>query len=319
VTSEDRRTYQRDYARRKREERLAAQMKSATRCPKRQGPTTCGGPIRTEIDRLGRTVLVCEWCERQKRGVCRDCSRPVRGAIRRARYCEEHFEASRQRSIKASEDRHHDERLKRSRAYYRDNEEVRQRRIEYKRAWRKANPEKVKAQKKRYVDRQRPDPNSQYNRYHAKYRKKYRHQKRALERDRLRITPPEKKASPECTKCGKATRWTPVPYGKSGRPWTVCSACLHPCERAIRRKNRRRQLVRAREYFDAIPRKVKRPREATRGPGWERLCFTPGCEIVVTHRKKKCTKCRARDRELAAARLADHRGRGRRTDLENVA
>lgn len=315
-----RREWERKYARDQREKQLKEQLRTAARCPKRQGPATCGGPIRVDVGTLGETVLVCEWCERQAAGICRDCSRPVYGTIRKARYCAEHAKASRQRSIEASQERHHDERLQRSREYYQGNDEVRQRRTEYKRAWRKANPEKVKAQKKRYVERHAADPNSKYNRYHAKYRKKYRHQRRVLERDRLRVAPPLRKSSPKCTKCGKSTRWKPVPFGGSGRPWTVCTACLHPCERAVRQKSRRRQLARAREYFDAIPRKVNRPpREATRGPGWERLCITPGCETVLTHRRKKCTKCRARDAELAAQRLADHRGRGRRTDLENVA
>jgi hypothetical protein len=55
---------------------------------------------------------------------------------------------------------------------------------------------------------------------------------------------------------------------------------------------------------------------ARRGPGFERLCITLGCDVVVTHRKKKCSRCRERDRQLAAAKLEPYRGRGRRADLD---
>ena len=69
-----------------------------------------------------------------------------------------------------------------------------------------------------------------------------------------------------------------------------------------------------------MPKKVKLPPQmAERGPGWERLCITPGCDIVVTHRRKKCTKCRREAAARAAAKLAAHHGRGRRTDLGRVA
>jgi hypothetical protein len=122
------------------------------------------------------------------------------------------------------------------------------------------------------------------------------------------------------TRCGKSTRWTPIPHGGNGKPWTVCTPCLYPSERRIRQQNRRRQLARAKEWLSIDRAQVKVPPQlAQRGPGWERTCITPGCDIVVTHRKKKCTKCLDRDRLLAERLLASSRGRGRRTDLERVA
>lgn len=40
-----------------------------------------------------------------------------------------------------------------------------------------------------------------------------------------------------------------------------------------------------------------------------RTCITPGCSIVVTHRKRKCTRCKARDRAQAQQILAMHQAR----------
>jgi hypothetical protein len=327
MTKGERTKYQREYARRKRRERLevelAHELQTGARCPwPTSGGHKCGGILRTDVGALGRTVITCDWCERRRRGICRDCSMPVQGAIGRALRCATHKHVASRASMRASEERHHEARLESSRAYYRDNDDIRRQRNEYKRAWRKANPEKVREHKKLYIERHKNDPTSQYNRYHAKYRKKYRVQKRELERDRLVAAPPARKTSPLCSRCGKSTRWKPVHRGHAGRPWTVCTSCLFPCERKARLRNRRRALHRAKEWLESIPKpeRIKRPPQmAQRGPGWERLCITPGCETVLTHRKKKCTKCRARDETIAAQRLASHRGRGRRTDLENVA
>jgi hypothetical protein len=317
-----RREWERKHAAAKREAKLAEQLRASHTCPRRQGPGICGGKIRTEIGQLGQTILVCEACERRKAGICRDCPAPVYGKRGRATRCAKHAEVARVEAVRASVERNHDAVLERARAYYRDNDDVRQRRIEYKRAWRKANPEKVRAQKKRYIERAAAKPNSAYNRYHRKYRAKYRLQKRELERDRLKAAPPPRKTSPKCTKCGKSTRWRPIPHGHAGRPWTVCTKCLFPCERRERARNRRLALQRSKEWFASIPdpARIKRPpRTAVRGPGWERTCISPDCDVVVTHRKKKCTKCRQRDAELARQKLEAHRGRGRRTDREVAA
>lgn len=298
-----------------------AQLRSQ-RCPRRAGPAVCGGILETYIETgTGRTRVRCPFCDRRRRGICRDCSTPVYGAVGKSIRCAKHAEEARLRAVRASEERHHDERLEKSRAYYRDNEDVRRRRNEYKRAWRKANPEKVRAQKKRYVDKHRSNPNSAYNRYHARYRKKFLHHRREIERDRLKASPAPRKTPPKCTRCGRATRWRPLHRGHAGRPWTVCTRCLFPSERKIRLRNRRRQLQRSKQWLASIPApvRIKRPPRAPEyGPGKERLCLG-GCGRVLTHRKKKCTRCRERDAQLAAAKLASSRGRGRRTDLERVA
>ncbi|HEY7236543.1 MAG TPA: hypothetical protein VH539_20445 [Gemmatimonadaceae bacterium] len=310
----------RGYARARRAKRLDEEMQTAATCPRRQGSSTCGGRIRVDVVEFGKTKLTCERCERRTRGICRDCPARVYGQVGKAIRCARCARVATREAVRASEARHHDERIEKSRAYYRDNEEVRRRRNEYKRAWRKANPEKVRAQKKRYVDRHAANPNSRYNRYHKKYRTRYREQKRELERDRLQAVAAPRTARP-CTRCGKSTRWRPVHKGHAGKPWTVCTKCLHPCERKTRLRNRRRALARAKAWLDSIPdpSRIRRPpTAAVRGPGWERTCITPGCDTVLTHRKKKCTKCRQRDAQAANQTLAHQRGRGRRTDLEGA-
>ncbi len=310
------------WAARRREAQLAEQWRTAATCPRKQGVGVCGGRIRTEIGRHGQSVLVCEFCERRKQGRCRDCSAPVHGQRGKSIRCKEHAREAVRESIRAYTERHHDAVLARARDYYQSDAEVRKRRNDYKRAYRKAHPDKVRAQKLRYVARHRADPNSRYNRYHQRYRVKYRAQKRELERDRLQVARPPKKTAPTCTRCGKSTRWRPVHKGHAGRPWTVCTKCLFPSERKIRLRHRRRALARAKAWLESIPTpaRIRRPpAAAVRGPGWERVCVTPGCDIVVTHRKKKCSKCKRRDEELARQLLEAHRGRGRRTDRELVA
>jgi hypothetical protein len=217
----------------------------------------------------------------------------------------------------------HPERVRSAaRAAYENSAEMRQRRNEYKRAWRKVNREKVREQKRRYVERHRNDPKSAYVRYQEKYRKRHREYYRVLENTHNQLRR-EARGVPACGKCGKPTGWTPMP-GRGGRPWSKCMKCLFPCERRERRRIRREAAKRIAADppcgLPPKPVKVRRPSSpATRGPGFERLCLTPDCETVVTHRKKKCTRCRQRDADIAAAKLEAHRGRGRRDDLERVA
>src|SRR4051812_43049358 len=81
---ERKRNTQRRNARRRRERAHLDALKTATRCPKRFGVATCNGPLRFDVGEHGTTVATCDWCERQRRGVCRDCARPVVGQRGRA-------------------------------------------------------------------------------------------------------------------------------------------------------------------------------------------------------------------------------------------
>lgn len=307
------------WARKRRAAALAEQRRTAATCPKRQGLSVCGGTLRVEVDRLGRSVLVCERCERQQRGICRDCPARVEGQIGRAKRCRRCKAIARNEQVRAYTKRHHARVLARSRAAY-AKPEVRAARNEYKRRWRQAHPEQVREQKRRYVARHRGDPKNRYNRYHARYRKKHRLHYRELENTKNRIRAQLRPPVPTCRRCGKPTGWTPVSREKPGAPWRTCMRCAWPHQRKERRRVRREAAKRlaADPSFGLPPKpvKIRRPSApAVRGPEFERLCVTPGCDTVVSHRRKKCTKCRERDRASAERQLASRRGRGRRNDL----
>lgn len=312
----------REYARRQRERILAEQQRTATTCPKRHGSGVCGAMLEASTDGNGRTIVWCPMCKRQARGICRDCSRPVEGTVGKALRCAEHKQLASEQAVRDYATRNPEKVRASARAHYASDPDRRARRNDLKRAWRKANPEKVRAQKKRYVDRHRADPTSTYNRYHARYRKKHRQHYREIQNTRNAIAREHRKPPP-CKECGKPTKWTPVSAAHPGAPWQTCMRCAWPHQRKKRRRVRRAAAkLRAADPTFGVPPKpveVRRPPlAAVRGPEFERLCITPGCEIVVTRRKKKCTKCRARDRELALQALAPHRGRGRRVDLERA-
>jgi hypothetical protein len=305
-----------EWARRRRERQLEVARQTAQRCPKKYGPGTCGCLLRAGTDTIGRTIIICDWCDRKKAGMCRHCSRPPYAA--RAVFCADHARQIRRQQIRASEVRHADERRKRQREAYWANEEKRLADNEYKRLWRKANRDKVREQKRRYVERHRGDPKSAYVRYQQRYRKQFKLHRRDIVK---RLNEKLRRPIPNCDNCGKPTGWTPVPGRTGGRPWDTCMKCAWPFERKRRRKIRREAAKRIASDpsfgLPAKPVRVKRPTNSPpRGPGDERMCVTPGCDIVVSHRNKKCSKCKRREAELAAHEIAKTCGRGRRTDLE---
>jgi hypothetical protein len=215
-----RRVYATTYARKRRGAKLDAKRMSARTCPRKFGREgVCGATLRSDIVG-GRLVVTCPACERFARGICRDCPAPVAGQVRKARRCA----ACKARVAREATAKYTANNLavvrKRARDSYRTDEEIRERRNEYKRAWRKAHPEKVKEQKRRESLKQ----SERVRAYHAAYR----------EAHRTRI--------------------------------------------------------------------ANYARKAYHGERPTRTCITRGCSIVLTHRKRKCTKCRERDR-LEAQRL----------------
>lgn len=211
--------------------------------------------------------------------------------------------------MRASDQRHREKRRKADHERYWSNAERRAERNRQKALWRKANPEKVAAQKKRYIARR----TKAYVRYHAKYRKRFTLHRRDLIH---RLTQSQRRPIPRCKKCGGSTRWKAI-SGQPGKPWEKCAKCSWPFELKRRRANRRKLLRAATIAFGLKKKPIRRPEHSPRrGPGDERLCLTIGCDTVLTHRKKKCSKCRRREAELAAQELAHTAGRGRRVDLE---
>lgn len=274
----DRRLYARRYAQMRRDKKLAARMVGAVVCPKRYGPGICGGKLHTITDDIGRSHIVCEWCERKRRGLCRECSQPVRG---RSLRCEAHKEVARARQVEASKDRHRDEVNARARAAYQGNPAVRERRNAYKREWRRANPEKVKAYKRAEALRQ----NKNRARYHERWRKRHRIHLREVARARYYALHPRRPA-PVCAKCGKD-----VPYGGTGRPPKRCDRCVPPCIRKLRRKARREAAKRAAAIGPERGRLRRPPVVLALGDGTHR-CLGVGCAERLTGRVKKCGRCK---------------------------
>jgi hypothetical protein len=159
----DRKTYAREWARERYQRELAAKRMSATYCPRRFGLRgVCGGVLVSFTDGQGRLVTECARCERFERGICCDCNLPVAGEVRKARRCAKHRAEANRKSIKkyAADNR---ELLNRKGRKRLRKAVVRKRNAEYKRLWRKANPDKVKAQKRRAALRQ-PEHVLQYQR-----------------------------------------------------------------------------------------------------------------------------------------------------------
>jgi hypothetical protein len=223
----ERRTRAREYARRKRAERLAAVNASASACQKRLGRSAiCGGRLETGTDGNGRASTVCRNCERQRRGICRECGLPVAGAVGHAIRCAHHLAEARRRGERKYAAGNRETLRRKAREFYTLDEARRERKNERKRLWRKANPEKIKEYKRQESLRD----NTKRRAYHAKRRE--------------------------------------------------------------------------RERFDLAARERARYHGVTE----LRTCISDGCDIVVTHRKKKCQRCKARDHQSALDHLRSLRG-----------
>lgn len=145
---------------------MAARRFGADRCPRRFGRYgVCDAKLAHDTDRHGNNVTYCPRCERMARGICCDCPRRVAGMVGRSRRCAECAHQERNAAGRRY-DKRHPEHLARWRTEREQDPDRRQSDLEYKRAWRKANPEKVRAQKRREALRQSPHSAA----YHAAYR-----------------------------------------------------------------------------------------------------------------------------------------------------
>jgi hypothetical protein len=300
-----RRAQQRFYAQRARDRELAKRIVGAAKCPK----GFCGGHLETTTDAIGRTVVVCAWCVRKARGICRDCPAPVDGTRGKALRCAIHARERQNANVRAYAERHHETVNARARAYYQTDPEKRAKSNEYKRQWRKANREKVRAQKRRAALRQP----KRVREYMARYRKKHREHYREAQRCRYYAEHPVR-PDPHCTNCGKAIVWEPP-----GRPYLTCDECCWPYQ-LRQREAKRAAHAAAITNAPVVPErpkpvKVRRPKARNYNQNGERLCLGDGCTTIVTGRTKKCEPCKQHERELAAAairaRVAAYRQRRR--------
>lgn len=117
-------------------------------CQHGEGRGVCGAPLDAVTDTLGRVVIVCANCERRKAGYCRDCPARVEGMVGRAIRCKE----CKRKRFEGQQLRYRRQNVDKSRARDRrryQEEEFRKVSKERNRLWRLANPDKVKAQKRR--------------------------------------------------------------------------------------------------------------------------------------------------------------------------
>lgn len=310
--------------RRSAQRRSAAQKRLARQAARNAGQMVCqvgfcGGTLLTDIDALGRTVVRCPQCERRRAGICRDCPRPVAGTVGRALRCAACADRRRRAQIRQSVARHAEEIRAKNRQRFREQNadpRARARLLEYKRLWRKANPDKVRAQKQRYVERHGANGASAYIRYHRRYNAT---PAARAKRHAATAAAAAERPAPRCRQCGREIPWARRRGGH--RPMR----CIFHRDRYAVRANVKRWVARdeaddmaaapARRIASRPRLKVQRPQPARYATTGQRLCTTPGCDIVLTGRKKKCRQCRARDHEVARRALAARAGRGRRTDL----
>lgn len=299
ICVECRRAQYRDYAQRERDRDLARRNATTRVCQHRHGPGVCGTLLEHRTDALGRVVTTCWKCERRRAGVCRDCPRPVEGRIGSAVRCAGCKARARDEQVRAYAVRSHDVVLQNARRRYHADPDKRAKDNEYKRLWRKANPEKVRAQKRRAALRQP----KRVRQYMARYRGKHREHYREIARRRYYELNPIR-PDPKCTKCGAAIAWEPP-----GRPYLTCDACCWPYQlRAREAKRAALQAAAAAESIDVSPAKpvrVRRPRGRKLNEHGQRLCLGVACTTVVTGRTKKCEPCRRRETEIARTALAE--------------
>lgn len=176
---ERRRPYARRYAAKKRARAISAKRMTARTCPRRFGRHgVCGGVL--DADVIGGVLVVtCPLCERMAKGLCRDCPATVDGPVGRARRCAVHRAAANRQSMRKYTENHRYALRVRARKSYQTSEAERTRRAEYKRAWRKANRDKVKAQKRRAALRQPARVREYMTEYRATHRRKSAAQGRA--------------------------------------------------------------------------------------------------------------------------------------------
>jgi hypothetical protein len=184
---------------------------ATTRCTKR----TCRGLITATTNGFGALVVLCAWCDRRQRGLCRLCPLPVDGTVGKAAYCATHRAFARKRQAQAQERRNKEQRLERARRRQKQ-PAVRAAKAAWKREWAKRNPEKVKAYRRAYLLKQTPGYIAGYRRANADP------VRAALKRERAMAKYYElrpDRPSPVCRLCGARIQFTGV-----GRPRVTCGS-----------------------------------------------------------------------------------------------
>jgi hypothetical protein len=176
-----------------------------------------GIELTQDVDRDGFVVWWCEGCKHRRTGRCMDCGGKVQG---RAWRCPAHRYAAYRRQEAECFARHREEYAAAARRRYFADPLNRQRKLEYKKAWRQQNPKKVMAQRRRQRLRGRGGwaTREKYLAYHAAYRAEHREKKRAQAREQYYREHPTR-PQPVCLVCEQ-----PIPWDGRFRPRKRCDA-----------------------------------------------------------------------------------------------
>lgn len=202
---------------------------TSPRCDRRYNgrKDACGTPMHSYADAIGRVIWTCERCDWQRAGRCWRCGRPRQNLHLLASFCTTCRKASQQASNRRSQD---DPAIAKER---RDRDRIRSRTPErqaQRRAWRAANPEKIKRYKRREALNPTPAKKAREARHNADPVKRERKRQYALAKyyERHPVRP-----QPICRVCGTA-----FPYIPPGRVPTRCDACVPLWERKARNATR---------------------------------------------------------------------------------
>lgn len=217
-----RRTYQREYARRRRKARWARHAEAVTHCPAMLGNRKpCRWPLENRLIG-GVTVPFCAQCDRKARGVCIDCQRaPVAGTVGKALRCAGCKKLEGAAALDRYRKRHPGkirQQWKRRKRRLLADPAARQAVLDRKRLWRLASPAAVKRHK--LADNRSPRARA----YQQAYRERMRQARAAQELDRYHQRRRGETITHPCVKCGAAI---------TGRP-KKCDACRQADYRAAR-------------------------------------------------------------------------------------
>lgn len=182
----------------------------------------CGGLLEHDVQPGGAVVTRCPRCERRLAGLCRDCPRPVYGAIGRAIRCAECAAAARATSRRRSEEDPEIRKRKNAqwRKRWRTDRAFRERRKARRKEWEAAHPEARKRHRRRYHLKRTPGYVAGYMRANARPERAEKKRRQALERY-YRLHPV--RPAPVCAKCGEPIAWKPPgrppKYHPEHSPW----------------------------------------------------------------------------------------------------
>lgn len=211
-------------------------MREMATCRKKiYGRQRCGALVELIFDGVGRLVEHCPLCDRHRRGLCRGCPNRTEGKALWCAGCRVQRRRDRERQDKELQARKN----ARYRRRWRTDSKFRARRLETKRAWIKANPDRVKRAKRRFLTRDGP-ARQHYLEYHRKNNAKRRQHCRDIARRRYYELHPVR-PDPHCAGCKKRIPWQPLPRGRSGAPPKWCDDCCTPAEKRRRAQRRARR------------------------------------------------------------------------------